>query len=158
MESRTRYRTARIWLLVALGLGLSARGALSPTLRKEIDEAARRSSLDPKLVRAIVQVESNFNHKAISPKGAKGLMQVMDSTAIECQIHDPYHVVNNLMGACACLRKLLDRYRGDVPLALAAYNAGPGNVEKYKGIPPFKETKNYVKRILALYAKFTRQP
>ena len=147
---------APLALTLAFALSQLAPAAIPQHLSQEIAEAARRSSLDPQLVAAIVQVESNFNHKATSNKGAKGLMQVMDATAGECEIHDPYHVVNNLMGACSCLRKLIDRYRGDIKLALAAYNAGPRNVDRYKGIPPFKETQNYVKKILALYRTYSR--
>lgn len=125
----------------------------SPILRQQIQDAALRSSLDPQLVEAIVRVESNFKKTATSHKGAMGLMQVMPGTADQCEVHEPYHAVDNLMRACECLRLLLNRYRGNLPLALAAYNAGPGNVEKYKGIPPFKETRRYVKKILAFYKR-----
>src|SRR5262249_2975373 len=124
----------------------------------KITDAARRASLDPKLVQAIVKVESNFRPRAKSPAGAMGLMQVMKDTAGECQIQDPYHVVNNLMGACECLRRLINRYQGNLRLALAAYNAGPKNVDTYKGVPPFPETKKYVKNVLALYDKLREQP
>jgi len=82
-----------------------------------------------------------------------GLMQVIAKTADECEIHHPYHSVNNLMGACECLRKLINRYRGNLELALAAYNAGPGAVDKHGGVPPFPETQRYVHRILGLYKR-----
>lgn len=132
-------------------LGLYA--AVSPKLIQNIEDAAKRSFLDPKLVQAVVAVESNFDSKATSHKGAMGLMQVMPETADYCDVHEPHHAVNNLMGACECLRKLINRYQGNLQLALAAYNAGPSNVERYKGIPPFKETRNYVKRILRKYSE-----
>jgi soluble lytic murein transglycosylase-like protein len=124
---------------------------VNPSLLLRIRDAALRSSLDPKLVQAVVQAESNFKSTATSQKGAMGLMQVMPNTADECEIHDPYHAVSNLMGACDCLRKLINRYRGNVSLALAAYNAGPANVDKYKGVPPFRETQAYVKKVLKIY-------
>jgi len=125
--------------------------ALSTGLQEKIIDAARRSSLDPKLVQAVIQVESNFKSNAESPKGAIGLMQMMTATADECGIHDRTHELNHLMGACLCLRKLINRYRGDIKLALAAYNAGPGAVDKYKGIPPYPETRRYVAKILRIY-------
>ncbi len=127
--------------------------SVPPKLRQNIEDAAKRSFLDPKLVEAVVAVESNFDSKATSHKGAMGLMQVMPETADSCEVHEPYHAVNNLMGACECLRKLINRYRGNLSLALAAYNAGPTNVDRYKGIPPFKETRNYVRKILERYEK-----
>ena len=83
-------------------------------------------------------------------------MQVMPKTADSCEVHEPYHAVNNLMGACECLRKLINRYRGNLKLALAAYNAGPTNVDKHKGIPPFPETQSYVKKILSKYSQLRK--
>jgi soluble lytic murein transglycosylase-like protein len=145
MVFRTRYN----FLVITLAVFQIA--AVSPPLLERIKDAALRSSIDPKLVQAVVQAESNFKTKAVSKKGAMGLMQVTPATADECEIHDPYHAVNNLMGACDCLRKLINRYRGNVSLALAAYNAGPSNVDKYHGVPPFKETKDYVKKVLKIY-------
>jgi soluble lytic murein transglycosylase-like protein len=126
---------------------------LSSSLLREISDAARRASLDPKLVRAMVRVESNYKTTARSPKGAMGLMQVIDQTANESQIHAPYHSLNNLMGGCEYLRKLINRFQGDLTLALAAYNAGPSNVERYKGVPPFPETQAYVRKVLSIYKK-----
>jgi soluble lytic murein transglycosylase-like protein len=140
-----------VLVLLAVTCGPSALALPRKPLENKIFDAAQRASLDPKLVEAIIKVESNFSTKATSPKGAKGLMQVMASTARECKILDPYHPLNNLMGACVCLRKLINRYRGDLKLALAAYNAGPSNVDKYGGIPPFPETQDYVKRVLENY-------
>ena len=123
------------------------------SLRAKIADAASHAALDPKFVEAVIKVESNFQPKATSKKGAMGLMQVIPSTAAECEIHDPYHAMNNLMGACDCLRKLINRYQGDLRLALAAYNAGPRNVDRYKGVPPFQETMAYVDRVLATYRR-----
>ena len=143
----------RCLLFLSLAILNTASATLPESLSLQIQDAAHRSFLDPLLVTAVVRVESNFKANATSQKGAMGLMQVMPDTADICEIHEPYHAVNNLMGACECLRKLINRYRGDLPLALAAYNAGVKNVEKYKGIPPFNETQNYVKKILSLYKK-----
>ena len=112
-----------------------------------ITEHARREQVAADLVRAVIQVESAFNPVAVSPKGAMGLMQLMPATARELGVRNPFDPDQNIRGGVAYLRRLLDRFKGNVELALAAYNAGMGNVEKYGDVPPFKETKNYVKKI-----------
>ncbi len=140
-------------LIFILSAASASASPVSVSLKQKIHDAAVRSFLDPKLVEAVVRVESGFNIKARSKKGAMGLMQVMPGTADSCEIQEPYHAVNNLMGACDCLRLLINRYQGDLTLALAAYNAGAHNVEKYRGVPPFPETQSYVKKILSLYRK-----
>lgn len=126
-------------------------------LNQRIKDAALRSALDPSLIKAVVQVESNFESDATSLKGAMGLMQVMPKTAEAQGIRQPYHATENLMGACDYLRTLINRYRGNLKWALAAYNAGPSNVEKYGGIPPFKETQAYVKKVLSFYQRFKKE-
>jgi soluble lytic murein transglycosylase-like protein len=136
--------------LLVLAISLAHTSEIS--LHEKIKDAAFRSSLDPKLVEAVIKVESNYKPRATSNKGAMGLMQVMPQTADACEIHDPYHAVNNVMGACECLRRLINRYQGNLKLALAAYNAGPTSVERYGGIPPFKETMEYVKKVLRIYS------
>lgn len=117
-------------------------------LRGLIDEAARRYGLDPALVAGVIQTESGFNPRAQSGAGAKGLMQLMDATARGLGVSDPFDPVQNVMGGARLLRQLLDRY-GDVRLALAAYNAGPGAVDRYGGVPPYAETQRYVPTVLA---------
>jgi soluble lytic murein transglycosylase-like protein len=112
-----------------------------------ISEHARREQVAVDLVRAVIQVESAFNPRAISNKGAMGLMQLMPATAHELGVRNPFDPDQNIRGGTAYLRRLLDRFDGNVELALAAYNAGMGNVEKYGDVPPFKETKNYVKKV-----------
>ena len=116
-----------------------------------IDKVARKHGVDEKLVRALVRQESGFNPKATSHCGAMGLMQLMPSTAKGLGVKDAYNPVQNVEGGVKYLKSMLNRYNGNVILALAAYNAGPGAVDKYDGVPPYKETQNYVKNILANY-------
>ena len=121
--------------------------AKSAPYEAAITEHARRQQVAADLVRAVIQVESAFNPVAVSSKGAMGLMQLMPATARELGVRNPFDPDQNIRGGVAYLRRLLDRYDGNVELALAAYNAGMGNVEKYGDVPPFKETKNYVKKV-----------
>jgi soluble lytic murein transglycosylase-like protein len=115
-----------------------------------IDEAAEKHELDADLIHAVIQTESEFNPRAESPVGAQGLMQLMPALQQELGVEDPFDPRENIMAGAQYLKKLLDRHDGDVALALASYNAGPANVTRYNGIPPFKETRNYVKKIKAL--------
>ena len=112
-----------------------------------INEHARRQGVAEDLVRAVIQVESAFNPYAVSNKGAMGLMQLMPATANELGVKDPFDPDQNIRGGVKYLKQLLERYDNKVELALAAYNAGIGNVEKYGAVPPFKETRNYVNKI-----------
>lgn len=115
-----------------------------------IDQHARAASLEPRLVQAVIQVESGYNPRAQSNKGAKGLMQLIDGTASDVGVTNPYDPADNIRGGVAYLRKLYDEF-GELELALAAYNAGPGAVTKYGGIPPYRETQEYVAKVLHLY-------
>jgi soluble lytic murein transglycosylase-like protein len=116
-----------------------------------IDRHSVAQSLDPKLVRAMIQVESGYNHRARSQKGAMGLMQLMPGTASLYSVDDPYDPDDNVRGGTCYLRFLVDKFPGRLDLAVAAYNAGPGAVQRYGGVPPYRETKDYVRRVLALY-------
>jgi hypothetical protein len=119
-------------------------------LRAMVDELATRYGVDVKLAQAVVKVESNYQPHAISPKGAKGLMQLMPSVAEQYAVSDPFDPAENLDAGLRHLRGLLDRFKNDVRTALAAYNAGLFAVAKYGGIPPYRETQEYVARIMTL--------
>jgi hypothetical protein len=116
-----------------------------------IEQAASRHNVDPSLVRSVVKVESNFNPNAVSRKGAMGLMQLMPSTARSLNVSNPFDPQQNVDAGVRHLRRLLDSYGGDVRLSLAAYNAGSGAVARSAGVPHFRETQNYVRRITNLY-------
>ena len=124
---------------------------------KIIVQAASKFNLDVALIKAVIKAESNFNHKAVSCAGAKGLMQLMPQTASYMKVDDVFHPVDNIEGGARYLRYLLNLYRGNLTLALAAYNAGEGAVAKYNyGVPPYRETQNYVRRVLALYESYSK--
>jgi hypothetical protein len=116
-----------------------------------IEQAAARHNVDPSLVRSVVKVESNFNPNAVSRKGAMGLMQLMPSTARSLNVANPFDPQQNVDAGVRHLRRLLDSYGGNVRLSLAAYNAGSGAVARSAGVPHFRETQNYVRRITNLY-------
>lgn len=120
-------------------------------LRPLIDRHSGDQNLDPKLVQAVIQAESGYNARAVSNKGAIGLMQLMPATASLLNVQNPYDPDDNIRGGTRYLRQMLDRFAGRLEFAIAAYNAGPGAVERHGGIPPFAETREYVRRVLSLY-------
>lgn len=132
-----------------------ARGRVvsSAAIDQAIEEAATKHNVDPNLVRALVKVESNFNPSAVSRKGAMGLMQLMPATARELNVTNPFDPEQNVDAGVRHLKHLLENFNGDVGLSLAAYNAGQGAVQRSGGVPPFAETRNYVRRITSLYGK-----
>ena len=113
-----------------------------------IDRAADRYDLPPALIRAVIEAESNYRPRVVSPAGAQGLMQLMPATARELGVIDPLDIQQNIDGGARYLRQMLDRYDGDLKLALSAYNAGPGTVGRYKGDVPYAETRAYVARVM----------
>lgn len=113
-----------------------------------VDEAAAKYELPPNLIHAVIRAESNYQVRAVSPAGAKGLMQLMPSTAKELGVRNSFNIEQNIDGGAKYLHNMLARYDGDLKLALSAYNAGPGNVDKYNGQVPFAETRTYVERVL----------
>jgi soluble lytic murein transglycosylase len=119
-----------------------------------ISEASGLYRLDPCLVKAVIRAESDFDHRAVSHKGAMGLMQLMPCTARDLRVFDPFDPQQNIRGGVRYLKQLLARFDGDLCLALAAYNAGPEQVDKYNGIPPFEETQNFVDRVLRYYQEY----
>lgn len=122
-----------------------------------IQEAAEKYDMDARLIRAVMQTESAFHPYAVSRAGAEGLMQLMPSLADEMGVSDSFDPRENIMGGARYLKRLLDYHNGNLDLALASYNAGPGNVERYGGVPPFRETRRYVKTIKALYARSKKE-
>ena len=133
---------------------LPAATRLTPATMAELIQAfAAEHDVDPALIEAVIQVESNFNRKAVSRKGAQGLMQLMPSTIWRLSVGDAYDPHENIGAGVRYLRRLLDRFQGDLTLALAAYNAGENAVLRYKGVPPYQETRDYVAKVLSLYQR-----
>lgn len=119
-----------------------------------IAKASRRFSVEPSLIKAVIRAESGFNQKAVSHKGAQGLMQLMPDTAYQMEVADPFDAEENILGGTRYLSLMLDRFQNNMQLALAAYNAGPERVEEYRGIPPFAETRSFVERVLRYYSQY----
>jgi soluble lytic murein transglycosylase-like protein len=115
-----------------------------------IQKASEKYGVSEQLIRSVVKAESNFDSNVVSRAGAQGLMQLMPATARGLGVTDPFDPEQNVMGGTKYLKQMLDRYDGNSQVAVAAYNAGPGNVDQYGGIPPFQETQNYVTKVLNL--------
>ena len=121
-----------------------------------ISHFAEKFQLDKSLIKAVIKVESNFNPRVVSTKGAQGLMQLMPETAHEIGVNNPFDPSDSIYGGSFYLRKMLDSFDMNLDYALAAYNAGPGAVRKYGGIPPFEETQNYVKKVKHYFDFYSR--
>ena len=146
----------KLWIkerrvIIKAGIDMTKYGPL-------IQKAADKYKVDYSLVKAVIKAESNFNHKAVSPKGAQGLMQLMPKTASTLQVKDSFEPESNIEGGVKYLRYLMNVYNGHLQLALAAYNAGEKAVAKYGGIPPYNETQGYVKRVMSLYKQYSAEP
>ena len=125
-----------------------------PDFNEIVKSEANKNGIDENLLKAVIKTESGFNPNARSGAGAMGLMQLMPQTAESLGVIDPYNPIQNVQGGTKYLKNLLSKYNGNKEMALAAYNAGPGTVDRYGGIPPYKETQNYVKKVLASEAEF----
>jgi soluble lytic murein transglycosylase-like protein len=123
-----------------------------------IQEASRTYNLDPALIRAVIRAESAFDPSVVSHAGAQGLMQLMPSLGDHFGVVDPFDPRQNIMAGTRYLKQLMDQYRGNVDLALAGYNAGPGAVARFKGVPPYAETRDYVRKIKGMIARTRRAP
>lgn len=142
-----------------IGSGTKSFGFDSYTTSKYdslITQASETHGVSFPLVKAVIKVESNFNPRAVSHKGAQGLMQIMPETAKLLNISDPFDPWENIMGGTRYLRSLLDKFSGDLQLALAGYNAGPARVEQHNGIPPIQETQEYVRNVIKYYRILSR--
>lgn len=125
----------------------------APRYRDEIASASARTGLAPALITAVIAAESNFDPNAVSSKGAQGLMQLMPATAASLGVHNVWDPRQNIRGGSDCLARLYAKY-DDLSLALAAYNAGEGTVARHGGVPPFRETRTYVQRVLTYYERY----
>ena len=151
----SRYRPFQVRARVKIGT--SPRRVTPAALVPYIRAAAQKYQLDPALVMAVIRAESAFNARAVSWAGARGLMQLMPDTADLLGVTNSFDPQQNIFGGCRYLRLLLDRFNGDLALALAGYNIGPERVAKDKGIPDVSETKDYVRRVLRYYNEYKKQ-
>ncbi len=140
-------------------IGPPARYKLSlQELEPLVQEAGRHHNLPPPLIKAVIRVESNFNPAATSPKGAQGLMQLMPGTAEQLQVTNPYDIKENIWAGTRYLGMLLQKFNNNLPMALAAYNAGPQRVARCQGIPPIKETQGFVRDVCTNFLQYSKEP
>ena len=140
---------------VAVALTMVASANRLVTFNELAREKGQKYSVNPNFIKAIISVESAGNINAVSPVGARGLMQLMPATAVEMGVTDIFDPAQNIAGGVQYLSRMLDLFNGNIDFALAGYNAGPENVKKYEGIPPFSETQNYVVKVLEYYTMYS---
>ena len=145
------FTTGAAWATGPSAPAAGSMGVSSTGVRELVRQVSLEHGLDPRLVDAVVRVESGYDPGAVSRKGAMGLMQLMPETAVRLGVADPFDPEQNVRGGVREFARLVDVYRGNLQYALAAYNAGEGAVARYRGVPPFLETRNYVSRILTIY-------
>ena len=133
---------------------LTVKAANLNEFERIIEQASKTFGIESSFVKAVIKAESDFDHKAVSQKGARGLMQLMPDTAKVLEVEDPFDPGENIFGGTRYLSRLLTRYKNDKVLTLAAYNAGPEKVESYQGVPPFSETKTYIARVMEYYKTY----
>lgn len=131
-------------------------GPSSGSVTDMVSHYSRAFGLEEALIKAVIKVESDFDPRAVSSKGAQGLMQLIPSTARELEVRNPFNVEENIRGGSRYLRMMLDQFGGNLDLALAAYNAGPGTVRRHGGVPPYAETRKYVDRVKLYLQKYRR--
>jgi soluble lytic murein transglycosylase-like protein len=119
-----------------------------------ITQASKRFGVEPSLIKAVIQAESDFDHKALSNKGAQGLMQLMPGTSNDMSVQNPFNPEENIFGGTRYLSLMLERFKNDLSLALGAYNAGPERIDEHNGLPPFPETKSFVEKVLRYYKQY----
>lgn len=120
-----------------------------------IKQASKRFGVEPSLIKAVIKAESDFDHKALSNKGAQGLMQLMPGTSNDMAVQNPFNPEENIFGGTRYLSLMLERFKNDLSLALAAYNAGPERIDEHSGLPPFPETKSFVGKVLRYYKQYS---